>query len=157
MNERKYGKYFISGPKPGSWDKTGVVQMDNEVVPGSFFFLLTFQKPGYGSKGSHGPHQHNSYEILGFFGTDPDNQFHLGAEIVLYMGEEMEPNVINKSTLVFIPPMLVHCPLVYKRVDKPLIFLYSMPQAQVQEEARKDLLPRIPEEDRNVFFPHQDE
>jgi hypothetical protein len=152
----KYEKYFVKGPKPGSWDQTCVVQLDEEVVPGAFFFLYTFQKPGYGAKGSHGPHQHDSYEILGFLGTDPDDQFNLGAEIVLYMGEEMEPCVINQSTLVYLPPNLVHCPLVYRRVDRPIVFLYSMPQALIQEKARPDLESRIPEADRaNLFYPHE--
>jgi hypothetical protein len=157
MTGLKYSKYFIRGPKPGSWDQTCVVQMDEEVVPGAFFFLYTFQKPGYGAGRSHGPHQHDSHEILGFFGTDADNPFDLGAEIVLYMGEEMEPHVINQSTLVYIPPNLVHCPLIYRSVDRPIVFLYSMPQSLVQETARQDLEPLVPEKDRvNLFYPHQD-
>lgn len=71
--------------------------------------------------------------------------------------DQMEPCVINQSTLVYLPPKMVHCPLAYKRMDRPIVFLYSMPQALVQEEVRKDLELRIPEADRaNLFYPHQD-
>lgn len=158
MNNTKYGKYFIRGPKPGSWDQTCVVQMDDEVIPGSFFFHFTFLKPGFGTNRSHGPHQHNTGEIIGWFGTDSDNPLDLGAEIVVYMGEEMESHLVNQSTLLFIPPMLVHCPVVYNRIDKPIIHIFSMHQALLQKEARKDLVSRVPEEHRsNLFFPHQKE
>jgi len=154
----KYGHHFVRGPKPGSFDQTCVVQMDEEVVPGSLFFLYTFQEPGYGMKGSHGPHQHDTWEILGFFSTDPKDRYNLDAEIVLYMGEEMEPHAITQSTLVYIPPNRVHCPLVYERLDRPIVFLYSMNSSLVQETARPDLAELVPEKHRaNLFYPHQED
>ena len=34
----------------------------------------------------------------------------LGAEVVLYMGPEMEKHVITKTSAVFIPANFIHCP-----------------------------------------------
>lgn len=49
-----------------------------------------------------------------------------GAEVELVMGEEGEKHIINTTTWVFIPKGVLHCPLDFKRVDKPLMFGHIM-------------------------------
>ena len=49
-----------------------------------------------------------------------------GAEVELTMGEEREVHVITTTTWVYIPAKLLHCPLNFKRVDKPIMFGHIM-------------------------------
>ncbi|MBN1368545.1 MAG: hypothetical protein JW967_11530 [Dehalococcoidales bacterium] len=154
MQTTKYDKYFIRGPKPGGFRKFDVVYLDDSIIKGSLYFalsMITLDKV----PPDHGPHSHDFSEIMGFFGTNPDDPYDLGAEFTLYMGEEMEPHTFDKSTLVYVPATLPHGPLVHKKVYKPYIFVYTFPKASLQETTRKDLMSLVPEEDRkNVFFPY---
>ena len=38
------------------------------------------------------------------------------------MGEEQELHIINKPTIVYFPKGLLHCPLNFKKIDKPILF-----------------------------------
>ena len=77
---------------------------------------------GVGKFHTHDPHVHPNDEILVFVGADIDRPDYLGAEIEIFMGEEMESHVFNKPTVVIAPAGLVHCPLDVKRVDDPWMF-----------------------------------
>ncbi len=68
-------------------------------------------------------HAHDFVELLCFIGPDPTNMYDLGAEVVVTLGEEREQHVITQSAIVSIPAGLVHCPITFTRVDRPLIFL----------------------------------
>ncbi|GAI16848.1 unnamed protein product, partial [marine sediment metagenome] len=68
-------------------------------------------------------HSHDYDEILGFFGSDMEDIRDLGGEVELWL--EDEKHIINKSCLVFIPKGMKHCPLYFKRIDKP-IFHFSV-------------------------------
>jgi hypothetical protein len=39
------------------------------------------------------------------------------------MGAERERHTITKSTVVYIPPHLIHSPYIVKRTDRPWIFI----------------------------------
>lgn len=69
-------------------------------------------------------HQHKVAEILYFIGGDPMNFKEFGAEVELTMGEGKDEKVytITKTTWVYVPSMAMHCPLDFKRVDKPIMF-----------------------------------
>lgn len=69
------------------------------------------------------PHTHSYPEILGFYGSDPDDPYNLGGEVEIYL--DGEQHIITKSCMVYIPPDLPHCPLLINRVDRP-IFHYSV-------------------------------
>ncbi len=69
------------------------------------------------------PHTHNYPEILGFYGSNPDEPDDLGGEVELYL--DGEPQIITKSCMVFIPQDMPHCPLLINRVDRP-IFHFSV-------------------------------
>jgi len=69
------------------------------------------------------PHNHDFDQFLGFIGSDPTDIGNLGAEIELSLGEEGEKHIITTPTIVHLPPGLIHCPLNYKRVDKPVFHL----------------------------------
>lgn len=106
--------------------------IDTNVVPGSFQMNTSWyfapnkdiytENPA-GSIGASKPHVHDSDEILGFYGSNPDDPYDLGGEIELTI--EGETHILNKSTLVFLPGGMSHCPLFITRVDRP-IFHFSI-------------------------------
>ena len=71
------------------------------------------------------PHSHDFHEMLCFIGGNPEDVRDLGAEIefTLGTGDKQETHLITSTSVVSIPPNLVHCPIEIKRVDKPIIFL----------------------------------
>jgi hypothetical protein len=73
------------------------------------------------------PHAHPMPEILFFMGTDTDNLSELGGEVEIYLGKEMERQVITLPTAVVIPGKLPHCPLIVTRVDRPFVLMDVRP------------------------------
>jgi hypothetical protein len=71
------------------------------------------------------PHTHDFDMYLTFIGLDPRGIEELGAEIELGLGEEQEIYKITSPTSVYIPRGMVHCPLDFKKVDKPLLLIHS--------------------------------
>lgn len=106
--------------------------IDDSVIPGAFQMNTSwYYHPNtfYITEGINGklgvmkPHVHDSDEILAFYGSDPGNPYDLGGEVILYVNNEK--HIINKSSLVFLPGGMPHCPLVVTRVDRP-IFHFSI-------------------------------
>jgi hypothetical protein len=79
-------------------------------------------------------HKHDVPEILIFLaadGTGPlGEEKDLGGEVELAMGDEPEIHTITKTTAVYIPANVMHCPLTVKKVDKnkPFYFLAFLMQ-----------------------------
>ncbi len=69
------------------------------------------------------PHSHDFPEMLCFIGGNPLDITDLGAEIEITLGEEGETHAITTTAVVTLPPGLLHCPIVFKKVDRPLVFL----------------------------------
>ena len=64
------------------------------------------------------PHTHDVDEYLIFLGGAlPDLFSSFQAEIDFCIGEEKEPHLINKPTIIFIPKGMVHCPLNFRKID----------------------------------------
>jgi hypothetical protein len=68
------------------------------------------------------PHTHPFDEYLCFLGGNLEDIFDFDATIELSMGEEQEVCEIEQATVVYIPAGLVHTPLTFKRIDKPVLF-----------------------------------
>jgi len=69
------------------------------------------------------PHTHDADEYLIFLGNDPADWFSsFDAQIDLFLGEEMEKYLIDKPTVVYIPPKMVHCPLNFRVLNRPVLF-----------------------------------
>ena len=74
------------------------------------------------AKGGVGaPHHHPYPEILGFYGSDPENPWELNGEVEFWVNGEQ--HILTRSTMVFLPPNMPHCPLSVNRVDKPIFHL----------------------------------
>jgi len=71
------------------------------------------------------PHSHDFDMYLTFVGFNPDGFKDLGAEIEIYLGEEQEKYVITTPTSVYIPKGMVHCPLKFVRIDRPILMLHA--------------------------------
>ena len=69
------------------------------------------------------PHSHDHDQFLIFSGANPTDVKDFGAEAEICLGEKGEKHVIDGPAVVHIPRGLMHGPLDFKRVDKPILFL----------------------------------
>jgi len=76
------------------------------------------------------PHRHDCDEFLGFYGCDPAHEYDFGAEIELALGQDGEKQFISTPSVVCIPQGLVHGPLNFVKVVKPVLLchIYLSPQ-----------------------------
>lgn len=126
MAETKYGKHIIRDPL-GKLDfpqiATPIVKFDGEQATGeptlSFGLTCVFEpflmRPD--------PHSHDFHQFLCFFGGNPMNFKDFGGQVEICLGEEQEKHVINSPTIVHVPPGLLHCPLNFKKIDKPIMYM----------------------------------
>jgi hypothetical protein len=145
MAETKYGKYIISGipdkvkEQMAKMHKPGVespgkmlLYTDGEYNPGVYYFTTQWV---YGVSEEGIPpitHDHSYDEYLGFFGSDTDHPEDLCGEVELSIGDEK--HTITKSCVVFIPKGVSHCPMKFKRVDKPIFYFATTPTTSYSKE-----------------------
>ena len=67
-------------------------------------------------------HTHDFGQFLCIIGT-PEDVRAFDGEVEIYLGEESTRNIINKTSVVYIPQGLVHGPIIWKRVGKPIMLL----------------------------------
>jgi hypothetical protein len=67
-------------------------------------------------------HAHDFDEFLIFTGTDPQDMKEFPAEVELCLGEDCEKYAITEPTVFYIPRGLRHCPLNFRRIDKPIAY-----------------------------------
>jgi hypothetical protein len=121
MTETKYGKYIKTELIRDIAHYTGksIVAHDGELDTDCSMGYHCISKP---MSFDH-PHAHDFAEMLCFIGGNPLDITDLGAEIEITLGEEREVHVISSAAVVAMPPGLLHCPIVFTKVEKPLIFL----------------------------------
>ena len=87
------------------------------------------------------PHIHFANdEYLWFIGSDLRNVFDFDAEVEVYLGyspDDMEKIVITEPTVIRVPPNLWHCPINFKRVDKPVAFFPVYPDGDWSKVVRQ--------------------
>ncbi len=96
---------------------TRILWMDDEVVEGAFHMNTAWYLRAASTLEDR-PHVHDSDEIIGFFGNDAANPYDLGGEVEIWL--DGEKHVITSSAMIFVPAGMEHCPLVLKRVDRPI-------------------------------------
>jgi hypothetical protein len=125
MAQGKYDKYIVSPPHMQiKAESDGRVVFDGLMVRHAnlgynMTMGLQFVKRPFVS--NNPTHTHNFQEFLAWYSGDPNDPEDFGAEVVLYLGEELEKHVFTKPTIVNLPPGLPHCPLEVTRVDRPII------------------------------------
>jgi len=91
--------------------------IDDDMVPGSFHMNTAwFFKPGPTLENK--AHSHDCDELIGFFGSAPENPDDLNGEVSIFL--EDEEHIITRSAIIFVPAGMTHCPLALNRVDKPI-------------------------------------
>jgi len=147
MTDSKYGKYVVTELKTPDFRPefveaykkfaNRILWMDENVVEGAFQMNCSW----YLKPWAHGAesHQHDVDEIIGFFGNDPKDPYNLHGEIEFWL--EDQKFLITRTAMVFIPAGMNHCPLILRKVDRP-IFHYSTVTGgkyikQKMDEARK--------------------
>jgi hypothetical protein len=70
-------------------------------------------------------HVHDCDEYLLFLGTNFEDMDDFDAEVELYMGEEGEKYIITSPTIVYVPARMIHCPLNFVKVNKPVFFFHT--------------------------------
>lgn len=70
------------------------------------------------------PHSHPYDEIFFFLGGNPLNYFDADFELEVSLGEDdkCEKIVIDTPSVLYVPKGLLHCPFVFKKVNKPLFY-----------------------------------
>jgi hypothetical protein len=133
-----YEKFVIEKPKaditPVAWTvgegaipglNTRVAFLDNEVLPGAFYVECLWKWKASQEVYTTKPHTHDFDEVIAFFGTNPEDPFDLYGEVELWLDDEKL--TITRSCLVFVPKGMKHCPLVFKRVDRPIFHFTTGP------------------------------
>ncbi len=130
MAKRKYDKYVISPPhmQIKAADDGRVVFDGLMVRHTNLGYNMTMghqfvRKPFLSNNPTH---THNFHEFLAWYGGNPNDPDDFGAEVVLYLGKELEKHVFTQPTIVSLPPGLPHCPLEVTRVDRPIIQIEIM-------------------------------
>ena len=130
MAKKKYDKYVISPPHMQiKAADDGRVVFDGLMVRHSnlgYNMTLGHQFVRKPFLSNNPTHTHNFHEFLAWYGGNPNDPDDFGAEVVLYLGKELEKHVFTKPTIVSLPPGLPHCPLEVTRVDRPIIQIEIM-------------------------------
>ena len=130
MAGQKYRKYILTDLKlPEDAQKradeyakraTRILWLEDFVIKGTPSIICSWYWKATEREGTPS-HVHDFDEVIGFFGSDPQNPHDLGGEVEFWM--EDEKYMLNKSCLIFAPKGLRHCPLRVIRVDRPIFFL----------------------------------
>ena len=70
------------------------------------------------------PHIHDFPIVMSFIGSNPSNIYDFDAEIEFTIGGQKQ--VITATSVITVPPGTPHCPLVFKRIGKPVVFVEIM-------------------------------
>jgi len=138
MAETKYGKYIITGAKsdlkPPSYrrdaaeiaagDHTRLIYLDDEVIKGAFYVECVWYWKG-SEQSIVGAHTHPFDEVITFLGTNREDPQDLCGEVELWL--EDEKHILTKSCLIFVPKGMKHCPLIIRRVDRPIFHFTTGP------------------------------
>jgi hypothetical protein len=127
MKESKYAKFFLTEPALRNQPKIPMAYPSAYVDSARHFgsqtnFSMAWRYIKEPMLFDRIPHSHKFDEFLCFLGGNLENIFDFDATIELSMGKEGEVCLIEQATIVYIPAGLVHTPLTFKRIAKPVLF-----------------------------------
>ena len=123
MAEKKYEKYLTKDCTRPAMDERPMISTRHleHFVGGNFSIDCVFRKTPILMLTK--PHKHDFDQYIMFFGANLDDISDFDAEIELSLGEEQEKQIINSPTIAYVPAGLVHGPLNFARVNKPVLFV----------------------------------
>ena len=130
MAVTKYDKYFVKEPvlTRGGFFPVVIANGAKDYEGAEFSLRLHYiTEPGMLVKE---PHAHDFEQFYFFIGADLANIKDFQAEVEFSLGEEVEKHVITVPTTVHVPTGMVHGPLNFKKVEKPIIFIDTLLSAQ---------------------------
>lgn len=142
MTTQKYAKCIITEPKLVSPEKqaefeakrknststiesTHLMQVDSEVIKDMFYADAVWLWKGASEEKVEEPHVHDFDEVIAFIGSDQSNPKNLGGEITIWL--DGEKHIIDKTCLIYVPAGAAHCPVIFNRIDKPVMFATISP------------------------------
>jgi hypothetical protein len=135
MAQGIYDKWFFKNPiKPGRHADRLVFYARNYV--GEKDFSVTWNCITEPFLMVNDPHSHDFDQFLHFYSGDSLHVNDFQAEVEMTVGEEMEKHVITETTVLYLPAGTLHCPLNFKEIRKPIVF---MNVALTPEYMRADL------------------
>ena len=100
-----------------------ILWIDNNVVPGSFQMNTAWYHDIPEKNPVFEEHVHEYDELIGFFGSNPEEPYDLGAELEVTI--DGETHILTRTSLIFCPAGMKHMPLKFNRIDRP-IFHFSV-------------------------------
>jgi hypothetical protein len=102
VTELQSNLFFAPGEKLEEGDNPIILNLDEDVVKGAFLVQAAWDMPGkVPTKADIGrdelSHKHDFDEVLGFFGSDPQNPHDLGAELAAAIPGPDNPQAIDLS------------------------------------------------------------
>jgi hypothetical protein len=100
-----------------------ILWIDDNVVEGAFqmntawYFDVPEKDPVFDE------HVHDYDELIGFYGSNPDDPYDLGAEMEVTIDGEVHK--ITRTSMIFLPAGMPHMPLSIRKVDRP-VFHFSI-------------------------------
>jgi hypothetical protein len=127
----RYGRYIFTEPRPhGSGPPperppgppraraTQVVSLDGDASPGAFYIDFVWIWSGDMTM-SPKPHAHDFDEMIGIIGSDREHPRAVGGNVSVTIGDEK--HAIKKSSLIYVPKGLAHCPLEFNNIAQPVL------------------------------------
>ena len=100
-----------------------VLWIDGNEVPGAFQMNTAWYKKAQPRDPLFGEHTHDYDELIGFFGSDPEDPYNLHAVIELSL--DGVAHRLERTSLIYIPGGMRHNPLRLLKVDRP-VFHFSV-------------------------------
>lgn len=127
----RYGKYIVLSTKsePNDRGAIPIVATLGADIPDCTSMALVGRMPAKGSMSGHESwERHEVPEYLIHLGNDPDDPMELGADAEIYMGKGKwrEKYKFNRTTAVYLPAGLPHCPWHVTNITKPMTFVNLM-------------------------------
>lgn len=126
MKTAKYIRTGVTRPSRHPQVTAPIIVLNSDENYGDLGFSMYWQCVPQPFEMVKDHHKHDFPQYLCFLGGDPTNMLDLGGEVELTLSEDgvnLEKHVITKATTVYIPSGVYHCPLNFKRVGKPIIFI----------------------------------
>jgi hypothetical protein len=100
-----------------------ILWIDGDAVPGAFQMNTAWYKNAQPRDPLFDEHTHDYDELIGFFGSDPEDPYRLHAVIELHINGEAHR--LDRSSLIFVPGGVKHNPLRILEVSRP-VFHFSV-------------------------------
>jgi hypothetical protein len=134
--ENKYGKYIVNEPagKPVGAFPRWITYGGRDFGGAEFSMRIHYlAEPYFMIKESHA-HDFDQFYLI--IGADFANYREFDAEVELCLGEEEEKHIITAPKAVHVPKGMMHGPLNFKRIGRPILFIDCLLSAEYSRAAK---------------------